>query len=47
MGMLNSVPIQVTARDVGMWLSGASIATALSLGEHAFDLSAIVAGLLW
>lgn len=44
MGMLGSV--QVTRRDVGMWLSGASIATALSLGEHAFDLSAAVAGLL-
>ena len=36
----------LTARDVGMWLSGASIATALSLGEHAFDVSATVAALL-
>jgi len=38
--------VQLTARDVGMWLSGASIATALSLGEHAFDLSGIIATLL-
>jgi hypothetical protein len=38
--------VQLTARDVGMWLSGASIATALSLGEYAFDLSATIATLL-
>lgn len=44
MGIGSSVGL--TARDVGMWLSGASIATALSLGEYAFDLSATVAALL-
>jgi hypothetical protein len=38
--------VELTARDVGMWLSGASIATALSLGEYAFDLSATIAALL-
>ena len=38
--------MRLTVRDVGMWLSGASIATALSLGEHAFDISATVAALL-
>ncbi|MFC6940365.1 hypothetical protein ACFQE8_10385 [Salinirubellus sp. GCM10025818] len=44
--MGNGIPIQLTVRDVGMWLSGASIATALSLGEHAFDISGTIAALL-
>jgi len=36
----------VTTRDVGMWTSGAAVATALALGEHAFGLLSALAGVL-
>ena len=38
--------MRVTRRDIAMWTSGASIATALAVGEHAYGLLSALAGVV-